>query len=98
MELRETTMELHKSIIELNNYCRFMELNDSCNRHRSVIQLHQLIMELHKSVVKFHNSFQSIELHKSLEELHNWFMDLYTLIIELKHGLMDLHSWNDGAS
>ena len=54
-------------------------------------------MELHKSVAKIHDSFRIIELHKSLEEFHNWFMDLYTSIIELKHGLMELHSLDDGA-
>ena len=51
-------------------------------------------MELLKSVV----NIRIIELQKSLEELHNWFMDLYTLIIELKHGLRELDSLNDGAS
>ena len=56
------------------------------------------MMELHKSVVKIHNSFRIIGLHKSLEELHNWFVDLYTPIIELKHRLMELHNLNDVAS
>ena len=54
-------------------------------------------MELHKSVAKIHDSFQIIELHKSLGELHNWFMDLYTSIIELKHKLMELHNLDDRA-
>ena len=48
-------------------------------------------MELLKPVV-------NIRIIESLEELHNWFMDLYTLIIELKHGLRELDSLNDGAS
>ena len=89
MEFRETTMELHKSILEFHNYCQFRELNDSCNLHRSVIQLHQLNLECHKYVLKIHNYCRIIDLHKSLEELHNWIMDLYTSVIELKHGLME---------
>ena len=54
-------------------------------------------MELHKSVAKIHDSFRIIEFHKSLEELHNWFMDLYTSIIELKHELMEVHNLDDRA-
>ena len=78
MEHHETISGLHKSIIKLHNYCRVMELNDSCNLHRSVIQLHQLIMELHKLVVK------SFINHKRRS-----IIDFWILIPQLMNSSMD---------